>query len=220
MLTTSGSRYPCALCAARRRQPEQLGIVGMAVFVMHDDVVEHASRSREGRRGRRDEPLEAVPGTGSIRPPPVRGPHLPAGGARRARSPGCGTPARSRCRGRRRRWPALVAAAAQRGHGGSWASSGTSSSAARSTPPPAPNTRSACRRHGAPRHVLDHAAHGQVDLAAIAADRRATFCAAGCGVVTTYTSPRGRYWRQRMAMSPVPGGMSTIRNSGRSSRRR
>ena len=56
----------------------------------------------------------------------------------------------------------------------------------------------------------------RLTLAAIAADSRATFWAAGCGVVTTNTSPRGRYWLSEMAMSPVPGGMSTSRNSGSS----
>ena len=53
-------------------------------------------------------------------------------------------------------------------------------------------------------------------MSAMAADRRATFCAAGCGVVTTSTSARGRYWLRLRAMSPVPGGMSTRRYSGSS----
>ena len=55
---------------------------------------------------------------------------------------------------------------------------------------------------------------GRLTLAAIAADSRATFCAAGCGVVTTYTSPRGRYWLRQSAMSPVPGGMSIEQEVG------
>ena len=41
--------------------------------------------------------------------------------------------------------------------------------------------------------------------------RCATFCAAGWGVVTTSTSARGRNCAIESAMSPVPGGMSTIR---------
>ena len=53
-------------------------------------------------------------------------------------------------------------------------------------------------------------------FAAIAADSAATFWAAGCGVVTTYTSARGRYWLRLRAMSPVPGGMSMSRKSGSS----
>ena len=49
---------------------------------------------------------------------------------------------------------------------------------------------------------------GRLTFFAIAADSRATFCAAGCGVVTTRTSAFGRYWLSDSAMSPVPGGMS------------
>ena len=55
---------------------------------------------------------------------------------------------------------------------------------------------------------------GRLTLAAIAADSAATFWAAGCGVVTTNTSPRGRYWRRDSAMSPVPGGMSIEQEVG------
>ena len=46
------------------------------------------------------------------------------------------------------------------------------------------------------------------------AARCATFCAAGCGVVTIRTSARGRNCAIDSAMSPVPGGMSTTRKSG------
>ena len=46
---------------------------------------------------------------------------------------------------------------------------------------------------------------GRWTFSAIAADSRATFWAAGCGVVTTSTSARGRYWLRLSAMSPVPG---------------
>ena len=41
------------------------------------------------------------------------------------------------------------------------------------------------------------------------AARTATFCAAGCGVVTMTTSARGSSWPSEIATSPVPGGMST-----------
>ena len=63
-----------------------------------------------------------------------------------------------------------------------------------------------------PRHVLDHADRpARFTLRAMYAARCATFCAAGCGVVTTMTSARGRNCAIESAMSPVPGGMSTTR---------
>ena len=46
-------------------------------------------------------------------------------------------------------------------------------------------------------------------LRAIVPARIATSCAAGCGVVTSTASARGRSWPSEMATSPVPGGMST-----------
>ena len=51
----------------------------------------------------------------------------------------------------------------------------------------------------------------RLTLRAMYAARCATFCAAGCGVVTTTTSARGRNCAIDSAMSPVPGGMSTMR---------
>ena len=46
-------------------------------------------------------------------------------------------------------------------------------------------------------------------FSAICAARTATCWAAGCGVVTTSASARGRSWPSDIATSPVPGGMST-----------
>ena len=48
-------------------------------------------------------------------------------------------------------------------------------------------------------------------FSAIAAARCATRCAAGCGVVTTITSARGRNCAIDSGTSPVPGGMSMTR---------
>ena len=46
------------------------------------------------------------------------------------------------------------------------------------------------------------------------AERWATRCAAGCGVVTTMISARGMTSASVSATSPVPGGMSTSKKSG------
>jgi hypothetical protein len=48
-------------------------------------------------------------------------------------------------------------------------------------------------------------------LDATSAARIATFCAAGCGVVTISRSGSGNSWPSEIEMSPVPGGMSTTR---------
>ena len=48
-------------------------------------------------------------------------------------------------------------------------------------------------------------------LPATSAARMATFCAAGCGVVTSSRSGAGSSWPSEMETSPVPGGMSTTR---------
>ena len=69
---------------------------------------------------------------------------------------------------------------------------------------------------GEPRHVLDDPRTGRWTLAAIAADRRATFCAAGWGVVTASTSACGRYWLEAQRDVTRTGGMSTSRYSGSS----
>ena len=50
-------------------------------------------------------------------------------------------------------------------------------------------------------------------LCAISAARRATFCAAGCGVVTIRNFACGSSWASVIETSPVPGGRSTSRKS-------
>ena len=58
-------------------QPEQVGLVGIAVGDLHDDVVEHAGQLvGQVVEGVGDEPLEAVPrdeSTASVRRPSARG---------------------------------------------------------------------------------------------------------------------------------------------------
>ena len=95
--------------------------------------------------------------------------------------------------------------------------SGTFNSFASSWPPPEPKIS-----YFLPSSPVNHDMFSMTPrtvrftFSAIAADNRATFCAAGCGVVTTYTSARGKYWLRLSAMSPVPGGMSTSKKSGSS----
>jgi hypothetical protein len=48
-------------------------------------------------------------------------------------------------------------------------------------------------------------------LSAISADRRATFCAVACGVVTMRNLACGRSWASVIETSPVPGGRSISR---------
>ena len=80
---------------------------------------------------------------------------------------------------------------------------------------PRRRARSACRgRHGTTTCSRSRRSPERLTFSAMAAARCATFCAAGCGVVTTITSARGRNCAIESAMSPVPGGMSTTRKSG------
>ena len=59
---------------------------------------------------------------------------------------------------------------------------------------------------GEPGHVLDdRPGPARFTFSAMNPTRWATFCAAGCGVVTTSTSLRGRNWDSDREMSPVPG---------------
>ena len=48
-------------------------------------------------------------------------------------------------------------------------------------------------------------------LSAISAERRATFCAASCGVVTITNLACGSSWASVIETSPVPGGRSIRR---------
>jgi hypothetical protein len=50
-------------------------------------------------------------------------------------------------------------------------------------------------------------------LCAISAERRATFWAAGCGVVTITKEACGKSWASVIETSPVPGGRSISRKS-------
>ena len=111
---------------------------------------------------------------------------------------------------------AVVAPLAQAG-----AAAGSGRAAARPARRPAPGPRRRRRsRSGLPSSPVNHDMFSMTPFtsrftfSAIAADRRATFWAAGCGVVTTYTSARGRYCDSERAMSPVPGGMSIEQEVG------
>ena len=66
-------------------------------------------------------------------------------------------------------------------------------------------------RRGEAGHVLDDAEISRLTLSAIWAERRATFCAASCGVVTIMNVACGSSWESDIETSPVPGGRSISR---------
>ena len=145
-MTTSGASVPVALGVRNAVvEPEQVGLVVVAVLDDHDDVVEDGGQLvREVVEGVGDEPLEAVAGDdvhagGSVdlerRAEDLLRPHVDGDALGRSR----GTPAplslsgSTAVIGRPSSPPSRSA-----GTSGSWPSSGTPSSSASSAPPPEP----------------------------------------------------------------------------------
>ncbi len=88
-------------------------------------------------------------------------------------------------------------------------------SAASASPPPEPKI--SYRVPSSPVNQLMFSTTPRTDSLrrrAAKAERWATRCAAGCGVVTTMISARGMTSASVNATSPVPGGMSMSTKSG------
>ena len=91
-------------------------------------------------------------------------------------------------------------------------SSGTSSSSASRPPPPSPKiAKRSPDGVVKPDMFSITPAISSLTLSAISAERRATFCAASCGVVTITNFACGSSWASVIETSPVPGGRSIRR---------
>ena len=140
-------------------------------------------------------------------------PPAPAASPRSVRAP-CG-----RSPGRRaRRDPRAPAGGPRRRdtRSSSWSgilpSSGTSSSSASTWPPPSPKiVKRSPSGVVKPDMFSTTPAISRSKRSAVSAARLATFCAAGCGVVTITKRACGSSWASVIDTSPVPGGRSISR---------